>query len=144
MFLLKIRNNTNNSDSDGRYKYASQVTLDMNVFADMLARLSKGKEEREEDAGFFTDDDGDDGDEDKSIDDYSDARDSVAPGEDKGEVPAPAENARDKRVVIGSKSVAQRSEMALKRRAGETSKGDPPEFDPCRVELPWGNSPSVT
>ena len=62
-------------------------------FADMLARLSKENEEREKDAGFFTDGDGDDSYEDKFTDDYSDAGDFAAPGEDKGEAPAPAENA---------------------------------------------------
>jgi hypothetical protein len=103
--------------------------------ADMLARLAKEKEENINDANFFDDGDGDDSDEDKSTDEYSDAGDAAAPAENNAEAPAPAENARDKRVAAGRKSVAQRSKMALKKRVGETNKGDPPEFDPCRVGL---------
>jgi hypothetical protein len=104
-------------------------------FADMLIRITKEKEENEKDALFFSDGDGSDDDEDKSTDEYSDAGDAVAPAEDKEEAPAPAENARNKRVAPARKSVAQRSKMALKKRVGETNKGDPPEFDPCRVGL---------
>ena len=103
--------------------------------ADMLARLAKEKEENINDANFFDDGDGDDSDEDKSTDDYSDQEAAAAPAENDAEAPAPAENARDKRVAAGRKSVAQRSKMALKKRVGETNKGDPPEFDPCRVGL---------
>ena len=63
---------------------------------------------------FFSDGDGRDDDEDKSTDEYSDAGDAVAPAEDKWEASAPAENAREKVVAAGRKSVAQRSKMALK------------------------------
>jgi hypothetical protein len=104
-------------------------------FAEKLARLEKEKEEARRDASFFFDGDGDDDDEVESTDEYSDEGEPAAAGEDQGEAPAPAESARNKRVAAGRKSVAQRCKMALKKRVGETNKGDPPEFDPCRVGL---------
>ena len=104
------------------------------TFAQKVARHAKELEETRKDANFFNDGDGDDSDDDKSTDEYSEGE-PAAPGEDEGEAPAPAENARHERVAAGRKSVAQRSKMALKKRVGETNNGEPPEFDPCRVGL---------
>ena len=78
-------------------------------FADMLIRIAKEEEENEKDAGFFTDGDGSDDDNDKSTEEYSDAGDAAASAEDKEDAPTPAENARKKCVAAGRKLVAQKA-----------------------------------
>ena len=104
-------------------------------FADMLFKEEKEDQTCEGEGGvrkgcwIFTDGDGDDDSED-STDAYSDHADAATDAEDKEEAPAPAENERVKRAAAGRKSVVKREKMALKKRVGETNKGDPPEFDP--------------
>ena len=123
MLSLEAVNDVDSDSSD----------LDESI-ADMNVRLAKEKKERDKDAAFFTDGDGDDDDV-VSTDEDSDARGAASDAEDKEEAAAPAVNQRDKRAAAGRKSVAQRSKMSLRKRVGETNKGDPPEFDPCRVGL---------
>ena len=74
---------------------------------DMLIRTAKEKEEAENDAGSFTDNDieGSDNDSEDSTDNYPDPRDAAASAEDKEEAPMPAENARQRCVATGRKSV---------------------------------------
>jgi hypothetical protein len=100
--------------------------------AERLANLAQARKDREKDAAFLTDGDGDESED--STDSYGDEEDAGAVSEPEP-APAPPENERAKRTACGRKSQAKRDKMALKRRVGETNKGDPPEFDPCRVGL---------
>ena len=100
--------------------------------AERLANLAQARKDREKDAAFLTDGDGDESED--STDSYGDEEDAGAASE-REPAPAPPENERAKRTACGRKSQAKRDKMALKRRVGETNKGDPPEFDPCRVGL---------
>ena len=104
-------------------------------FAGMLIRIAKEKGEGEKDAGFLTDGDGDN-DEEDSTDDYSDPGDAAAPAEDKEGAPTPAENAREKCVATGRKSVAQRSKMALKTAWVRPTKG----IHPSSIRVAWGST----
>ena len=98
-------------------------------------RVKKEKGEGEKDAGFLTDGDGDN-DEEDSTDDYSDPGDAAAPAEDKEGAPTPAENAREKCVATGRKSVAQRSKMALKTAWVRPTKG----IHPSSIRVAWGST----